>query len=247
MDFTETNVGQSTDFPAKLVIYGIPKIGKSRFAAQADDVFFLNIEDGLQYLPNKVRATPKLNTYDEVISWLKHIYEDDSFKAGTIALDSLDWLESLAQQRLVKLHNAQSIRDSNVKDFAFFKGVIAAAEDAWKAIKWLDAIYNKKGIKSILIAHSQIREVDLPTQDAFQRYELNLSKYLGAKANEWADLVLFCDYSFHVTKDGKTSEPKPVLCAGGNAAYIGGGRMQLDKELPIDYNTLKQHIERTKK
>ena len=29
MDFTETTVGESKEMPAKMVIYGIPKIGKS--------------------------------------------------------------------------------------------------------------------------------------------------------------------------------------------------------------------------
>lgn len=245
-EFTEITAGQSKEMPAKIVIYGVPKIGKTRFAAGAEDVFFLNIEGGLDYLSTKVRSTPKLNTYDEVVGWLRHIYESETFKAGTIALDSLDWLESLAQARLIRLHNAKSINDPAVKEFAYFKGVITAAEDAIQIIKWLDAIYVKKGIKSILIAHSQIKSVDLPTQDPFSRNEMKLSKHLAAKANEWADLVLFADYSFHVTKDGKTSEPKPVLCAGGSAAFIGGGRMLLDKELPIDYQQLKQHITQTK-
>lgn len=242
--FQEVSVGQSKEMPAKIVIYGTPKIGKSRFAAEAADVFFLNIEDGLSYLPKKVRATPKLSSFDEVISWLKHIHDSDTFKAGTIALDSADWLETLSQQRLIKLHNAKSINDAAVKEFAYFKGVAQAAEDAMQVLRGLDAIYVKKGIKSIIIAHTQIKEVDLPTKDPYQRNELKTSKYFGSRLTEWADLVLFCDYSFHVSTEGKTSAPKPVLYAGGNAAFVGGGRMLLDKELPIDYNILKQHIEK---
>lgn len=242
MEFIETQCGQSNEMPHKIVIYGSPKVGKTRFAAQAEDVFFINIEGGLDYLPSKVRSTPKLNTYDEVIAWMKHIYEDDKFKAGTIVIDSIDWLESLAQDRLVKAANGKSITDPQVKEFAYFKGVMTAADDAIKVIKWLDAIYTKKGIKAILIAHSQIKSVDLPTQDPYSRHEMKLSKYVAAKVYEWGDLVLFADYSFHVSKDGKPTEPKPVLCAGGSAAFLGGGRMLLDKELPIDYKELEKHI-----
>jgi len=240
--FEETTAGASKEMPAKIIIYGVPKIGKSRFAAQADDVFFINIEGGLDYLPTKVRATPKLNTYDEVVAWLKHIYDNDNFKCGTIALDSLDWLEQLAQARIVKQYNAKSISDPAVKDFAYFKGVLMAAEDSIKILAWLDAIYKKKKIKSIIIAHSQIKEIDLPNKDPFQRNELKLSKQLAAKVAEWADLVLFADYSFHVSSDGKTSEQKPVLYAGGSAAFIGGGRMSLKSELPIDYKQLMKEI-----
>lgn len=242
-EFVEIEAGQSKEMPAKMVIYGVPKIGKSRFAAQADDVFFLNIEGGLDYLPTKVRSTPKLNTYDEVFSWLKHIYENDKFTAGTIAVDSLDWLETLAQQRLVKQYSgAKSITDPAIKEFAYFRGVLMAAEDAAKLMTWLDAIYKKKGIRSIIIAHSQIKEVDLPTKDPFQRNELKLSKQLAARVSEWADLLLFADYSFLVTSEGKASEQKPVLYAGGSASFVGGGRMALKNELPIDYKLLLKEV-----
>lgn len=240
--FEEITVGESKTMPAKIVIYGVPKIGKSRFAAQADDVFFINIEGGLDYLGTKVRSTPKLTTYDEVMAWLKHIYESDTFTAGTIAIDSLDWLEGLAQNRLVKQENAKSIVDPAIKAFAYYKGVEMAASDAALIFKWLDVIYTKKGIKAILIAHSHIKNIDLPTQEPYSRHELKLSKWLGSKANEWADLVLFADYSFHVTKEGKTTEPKPVLYAGGSAAFLGGGRMALKKELPLDYKLLMKEI-----
>jgi hypothetical protein len=245
--FQEVTVGQSIDMPAKIVVYGVPKIGKSRFAAQAEDVFFLDIEGGLSYLERKVRATPKLTEFDAVIGWLKHIYDNDNFKAGTIALDSLDWLEKLAQEKLVKAEGAKSIVDPRVTAFAYHKGVEMAADDTMKALRWLDAIYKKKGIKAILIAHSEVKSVDLPNQDAYSRYQLKLSKYLSAKTLEWCDLALFADYSFHVTKDGKTSDPKPMFRAGGSAAFMGGGRMLLDKELPLDYKQLNLHITQPKK
>lgn len=244
--FEEISVGDSNEMPAKIVLYGVPKIGKSRFAAEADDAFFINIEDGLSYIGRKVRATPKLTTYDEVFAWLKNMYESDAFTCGTIVIDSADWLETLSQERLVKLHNAKSINDSAVKEFAYFKGVVDAATDAMKVLKWLDALWNKKKIRAIIIAHSQVKEVDLPNQDPYQRHELKLSKYFAAKINEWADLILFADYSFHVTKDGKTSEPKPMLFAGGSASFVGGGRMKLEKELPLDYDKLKQMITKGK-
>jgi hypothetical protein len=240
--FAETTFGASKEIPAKIIIYGNPKTGKSRFASEADDAFFLNAEDGLQYLPNKVRATPKLTKYDDVIAWLKHIYENDSFKAGTIVVDSLDWCEHLAQERLVKQYDAISIVDPNVKAFAYHKGVLMAADDAYAIIKWLDAIYKKKGIKAIIIAHSQAKEIDLPGRDPYMRHEMKLSKQLGAKIMEWGDLILFADYSFHVTSDGKTTEPKPVLYAGGSASFLGGGRMALSKELPLSYKELVKHI-----
>ncbi len=245
--FQEVSLGESKAMPAKIVLYGVPKIGKSRFAAGADDPFYINIEGGLDYIGKKVRSTPKLESYDDVMGWLKHILENDSFKAGTIIVDSLDWLEALSQARLIKQEGAKSIVDPAIKSFAYYKGVEMAASDAMRLFTALDMIYKKRGIKSIVIAHSQIKNVDVPNQDPYSRHDMKLSKYLAAKTNEWADLVLFADYAFHVTKEGKTSEPKPCLFAGGSASFVGGGRMRLDKELPLDYKTLEQHITKGQK
>lgn len=242
IQFEEISAGESKEMPAKKVIYGVPKIGKTRFAAEADDVFFINIEGGLDYVGKKVRSTPKLNSFDDVLAWLKHIHDDDKFTCGTIAVDSIDWAEALAQAKLVKQYGGKSITDSAVKEFAYFKGVMEAANEATKVLLFLDAIYKKKGIKSLLIGHSEIKQIDLPNKEPYSRHQLKLSKYFAAKVSEWADLILFADYSFHVTKDGKPTEPTPALLAGGSASFVGGGRMMLPKELPLSYKQLEQLI-----
>jgi len=242
-NFEEQLIGKSKEMPAKMAIYGLPKLGKTTFAAQAEDVFFINIEGGLDYLQSEVRSTPKLKTYDEVIGWLKHIFDQATPFCGTIAIDSMDWLENLAQEKLVKLHNATSITDSKISAFAYYKGVIEAAGLAMNVLKWLDAIHGKHGISAILIAHSMVKEIDLPNKDAFSKYQLKMTKYLSAKIMEWADLILFADYDFYVSEDGKTSEQKRVLRTGDDASFEGGGRMSLKRTIPLDYNQLKKEIE----
>lgn len=240
--FEETTVGESNEMPGRIVVYGRGKIGKSKFASEFPDVFFLNIENGLRYLPNKVRATPHLKDFDSIIAWLKHIYDNEKFTAEWICIDSLDWAEELAQAKLVKINNAKSITDSSIKDFAYFRGVIAAAEETAKILRWLDAIEQKKGIKSIIIAHSILKEVDLPNKNSFSRYQLKLSKYLSAKTMEWCDMLLMAEHDFHVTSDGTTSEPKPMLFTGGDAFYEGGGRIKLPRAIAISYDALENSI-----
>jgi hypothetical protein len=242
MDFTEVTAGQSKEMPSKKVIYGVPKIGKSRFASQFPDPFFINIEGGLDYIGKAVRATPKLHEYDEVIAWLKHIYENDEFKASTIVIDSMDWAEALATRKVEKANGNIPITNKEHKPYAYGNGTLMVSEETIKILRWLDAIHTKKGTGALIIAHSQVRTVDLPNQEPYSRHELKLGKAVAAKIMEWADLVLFADYSFHVTKEGKTSEPKPMIYAGGSAAYVGGGRMKLSKEIPLDYKLLEKEI-----
>lgn len=247
-NFTIQKKGMSKDVPSKIVLYGVPKIGKSRFASQFEDVFFIDVEGGLNYLDKEVDATPTLQNFDDAIAWLQHILncKDEEFPYKYIAIDSLDWVEALAQEKLIKKHGASSITDNNVKAFAYYKGVMEAASDAIKVIDYLDAIYKKKGIKAILIAHSEIKNMDLPNKDPYSKYILKTSKYLGQKANEWADLILFADYDFYVDKEGKASEPKPVLLAGGSPSFDGGGRMQLPNKIPLNYQSFINELTKEK-
>lgn len=241
MEFNEIEIGQSQEMPPKIVCYGIPKIGKSRFAAQFPDVFFLDIEGGLQYLDKKVRSTPKLTSFDNIISWLTHIYNNENFTCGRIVIDSLDWAESLAKEKIENIHG-EPLTNRAYKPYAYGSGQAMVDDETIRIFRALDMIYEKKKIPSLLIAHSAIKTLDLPNKDPYSKYELKVSKGVSAKAAEWADLILFADYSFHVTKEGKTSEPKPMFLAGGSASFTGGGRMSLNKELPIDYKILEQHI-----
>jgi len=243
VEFNEIKTGTSKELPSKIVVYGVPKIGKSRFAAQFPDAFFINVEDGLQYLGKEVRSTPALHLFDEVLGWLKHIHDAESFKAGRLVIDSLDWVEALAKDKIEKEHGAP-LSDRAHKAYAYGAGQAMVDDAVMRVFRGLDAIYKKKGIPSLLIAHSVIKTIDLPTKDPYSKYELKMSKATAAKATEWADLVLFADYSFAVTKDGKTSEPRPVFLAGGSAAYTGGGRMLLNKEIPLSYDHLIKEITR---
>ena len=243
MEFTETTAGQSIDMPSRIIIYGKEKIGKTTFACSAPDAFLINVEDGAKYLKQKVRSTPHIRDFDSIIAWLKHIYDDEKFTCGTLVLDSLDHAEDLAQARLIKQNGAKSITDSSVKAFAYYKGVSDAAHDTAQILKWLDAIYAKKGIKSIIIAHSAIKEVDLPGKDPFARYQLKLSKQLSAKVMEWCDIACMAEYDFHVSSDGKTSTPKPCLFTGGDMSYQGGGRIKLPSTIPLSYSELQKAID----
>lgn len=244
MNYEEITVGLSKEMPARIIIYGKEKIGKTTFACDAPDAFLIDIENGAQFLAKKVRATPHLQDYDSVIGWMKHIYNDDDFKCGTVVIDSLDHLEELAQTRLIKLHNAKSITDPAIKEFAYHRGVVNAANDTATILKWADAIFMKKGIKFIIVAHSMIKEIDLPGKDPFARYQLKLSKQLAAKAMEWCDLACMAEFEFHVSSTGKTSSPKPCLFTGGDMSYQGGGRLRLPATIELSYRALELAIKK---
>lgn len=243
MQFQEITTGNSKEMPNKIIAYGVPKIGKSRFAAQFPDPFFIDVEGGLQYIGKEVRSTPKLQNFDDVIAWLVHIHGNEDFKAGRLVIDSLDWCEELARAKIEKAHDGKSIKDNAYKPFSYGAGQAMVDTEVMRLFKALDMIWEAKKIPALIIAHSQVRTMDLPNKDPYSKYELKTSKAVAAKAAEWADIVLFADYSFHVSeKTGKPSEPRPMLLAGGSAAFTGGSRMRLSKEIPLDYNELLKEV-----
>lgn len=241
--FTIKKTGLSKEFPAKVVLYGVPKIGKSRFCSNAEKPFFIDVEGGLSYVGKEIATTGTLKSLAEVIDWLQHLLKPstDTSDIKTIVVDSIDWIEKLAQDKLVKAYNAANITDPRVKDFGYSNGREMASSESWRVVALLDEIYKTKGIKAILISHSNIKNVELPGKENYSKHMLKLYKSLASKINEWADLILFADYDFHVV-DGKTSEPKPMLFAGGDASFEGGGRMLLKKKIPLDFAALEKEL-----
>lgn len=244
MNFEIKKVGKSKAFPAKVVIFGVPKIGKSRFASNAEGAFFIDAEGGLDYLDKETLSTPTLKNFDDVVGWLNHLLkkETDTSNIKTVIIDSFDWVEKYAQEKITKAYNAASIYDPRVKDFAYHKGVLMAAEEAWRVITLLNLLWDQKQIRAIILCHSTVREMDLPGKDNYSKHVLKLSKHLGAKLNEWADLILFADYDFHVDKDGKVSEQKAMLFTCGDASFEGGGRMLLKNKIPLDFAELEKQL-----
>ena len=83
--------------PPRILVYGTEGIGKSTFGSQAPKPIFIQTEDGLDEID--CDKFPLATTYDDVAGALgelrsqQHDYE-------TVVIDSLDWLERLAWDKL---------------------------------------------------------------------------------------------------------------------------------------------------
>ena len=76
--------------PPRIIIYGGGGIGKSTFASDAPDVFFFDIEGGLDGIEC---AKQPIKTWDDAVQTMTALIEQDhSFK--TVAVDSLDWVRA---------------------------------------------------------------------------------------------------------------------------------------------------------
>lgn len=227
-----------TPKPLTILLYGEEKIGKSRFCADFPKPIFLDVEDGLNYIDTS--KTPQIKSSGEAIRWLDTLVnEQHDYK--TVIIDSIDWLERLITEELVKEYNAKSITDDSIKAF-IYGGANKLILEKFKPIADRITALRGKGVTTVLICHAAVKPVENPIDAKYEKFTLKLSKVLAGYLKEWAELILFAKKKFYVTKDGKATDWKPVLLTGNNPAFEGGGRMQLPDELELNYNKLKEYI-----
>jgi hypothetical protein len=82
----------------------------------------------------------------------------------------------------------------NIEDYGYGKGYTMALEWWRHLAHGLDSLRFNKGMTIVLIAHSEVKRYDSPETDPFDRYGIKLHKGAFAYWQEWADMVLFCNY-----------------------------------------------------
>jgi len=171
-----------TTKPPRLVVYGPQGEGKTTFASQSPSVIFMDIEDGLHGIKS---VKQRVQLWPEVLEMVTALHEQDH-KFKTLAVDTLDWLESIIHADVCLNNNVKS-----VGDIAYGRGYEQAL-DYWKVfLKGMTSLRDVKGMTIILLAHDKIKRFDDPMTDGYDRYQLKLHDKAGALVQEWADGVFF--------------------------------------------------------
>lgn len=180
-------------FPPRLIIVGVPGVGKSTFGAYAPDPIFINIEDGLGNLD--VSSFPRAKTYEEVDEQLKALStEDHQYK--TLVFDSLDWFEGLIWDKV-----SRDNKVSSIEAIPYGKGYILA-QTYWRDfIDKCNWLRNEKGMTIIYTAHSEITTFNDPERGSYNRYGINLHKHAAPILIEDVDAILFANYQVAVATD----------------------------------------------
>lgn len=186
--------------PQKVCIYAPEGIGKSTLASQLPRPLFLDFEQGSHHL-NVDRVEP--GTFTETLGILSELAKN-SQGYQTLVLDTIDWCEEAAVRDLCLKH-----KKAGIEDFGYGKGYAFLAEEMLVLLSRLDAVSRHMNV--VLLAHSEVKRVELPDLPAFDRYQLRLSKTVMPLVKEWADALLFGNYKLILR------EPD-----GGRAKAMGG-------------------------
>jgi len=224
------------DAPLLVLIYGNSGVGKSTFGASAPNPVFVGSERGTNNLDVSRAPTPK--NFGEVMQLLNEL-ANDQHDYKTVVLDSLDWIEILAHQKIMADYRVKSIElaaSGYGKDYTEAKNLFASLIDQ------LNVLRDKRGMNVVLIAHSQIVKFEDPqSQTTYDRFAIKLHKAASALFQEYVDAILFCTFKKYTSKDGETvrtfSDGERVMYTNWAAGHDAKNRYGLPSELPLSWDS----------
>lgn len=197
--------------PRRTLLYGVHGIGKSTWAAEAPNPFFLDIENGLDDI--ECERTEVCRTLEDVgmaLAWLlseKHDFQN-------VVVDSADWLEGLFQD------DVAHVAGKPFADIGFGNGPKQCITRWNIVIDALERLRAIRGMGVILLAHCQVKKHTDPEMDSYDRYMPALHESASAVIQEWCDEVLFANYRVFVRKEDVGFNKERGIGVGGKERFI---------------------------
>jgi len=250
MDLNKLIKKQNESRPPRILIYTIPGWGKSTLAASMPSPVFIDIEDGLTGL--QADSFPIAENYEKIEEYVRLlINEEHAYK--TVVIDTLSSLEKIIFSKVCK-----DYEKSSIEEFGYSKGYSYAMRYWNKIIDGMD-ILRKKGIAPVLLAHSEIKTINDPIVDSYDKYIIRLHRHPAAMITQWADNIFFGTHKTVVTKQGegfnKTSKGvgsgERVIFTEERPAFTAKSRMGLPFEIDIPKNngweSIRKHMQTEQK
>lgn len=202
MAFDLSSITTNIQGPPRIVIYGVPGIGKTTLAAYAPKPVFLCTEEGLSDLP--VARFPPVTNYHEAFSAV-HQLATHPHDYGTLVIDTIDALEPMIFRFVCEQGGKSSIAD-----FGWNKGFERADEVIRSFLGKVDQC-RAAGMAVIMLAHSEITRFDPPDADPYNQYAIRLHRKASRPAIEsWADAILFANYDVQVIASRESERRRAV-------------------------------------
>lgn len=181
--------------PPKLVIYGKPGIGKSRFARSLPNPFFIRTEDRHDHLSVQADDHVILNYMDLISGQLDELIKDPrGFKS--VVLDTADSAEKIVHAYVAHRAGTDNILDP--KALPFYQGMRQSAM-IWEneILPRLTRLNEEKRMLPCIISHISTAHIMHPVYGDYPQFTLGVDSSrngCASKIFKWADIVAFMDW-----------------------------------------------------
>ena len=227
----------------KVIIYGPEGIGKSTFASNFPNPYFIDTEGSTKKL--NVQRLPKPSSWEMIMQEARYIKNNPSV-CNTLVIDTADWAERFCIE-----HVCAKAGVKGLADFGYGNGYVYLGEEFGRLLNLLNEVVDE-GVNVCFVAHSIIKKFERPDEvGAYDRYELKLEKKTNPLLKEWADMILFANYKtivVNVDNQGaqkgknKAQGGQRVMYTSHHPCWDAKNRHGLEEELPFEYEQIAAHI-----
>ena len=231
-----------TPEPFRLLVHGIEGVGKSTLSAQAPDPVFIQTEDGLVQID--VPKFPLAESFEAVTGYLNDLL-NEKHDYQTVVIDSIDWLEKLAVQKVLEKHRDKT----TLADFDYGRGYAMLIPLFEAVIGLLNRLRQERKMNVIFIANTKMEKVEDPSGASYDQYAPRLDRRINGLLREWSDIIAFAtvEVSRSTGKDGfkqrvlakavrDPSGNDRVLILESTPAIVAKSRYALPAKMPLDGN-----------
>lgn len=228
-----------------MILYGVPGIGKTSFAAAIPGVVFMTdaTERGIETLKESGLVNALLPVLPPVSTWAETLEMLDMLRTGEhqykcLALDALGGFERLCHEENCRRDYSG---DWSERGFASYsRGYETSLADWRMFINALDALRDERSMSIVLLGHAKVSPFKNPSGPDYDRYNVDIHHKTWALTHKWADMVLFANYEVAFNKndqDAKKAKAKGgkvrILYTEHEAAWDAKNRMQLPAEIEM--------------
>lgn len=223
--------------PPRVLLYGTDKVGKNTWAAGAPRPITIQAEEGSDEIGTA--RFPLATSFQQIIDQIGTL-ATEGHPYQTVIVDTLDWAERLIWQAVI----ADDGKAKTIEQVGggYGKGYIAAL-DKWRLLlDGLKYLRNERGMVVILVCHHEVKTVNLPEVDPFDRYQPKLQKSAMGMMKEWADAILFAGYRvFSKTVEGKgdsvitkgVGTGERIIQCTERPTHLAGNRYDMPDSIPM--------------
>lgn len=237
MAISLSDIKRNTMGPPRIVLYGVPGVGKTTLAAQIQGAVWLPAEDGLAALD--VPAFPQPTSYEQCLEAIDTLL-NEPHDYSTFVVDSLSAIELLLVDYVVRtVPHEKGHKVASIEGYGYGKGVKTHAPNEWRNLRsGLDAL-RAKGMQIVIVAHSMVEKFEDPTSEPYDRYQVAINRNSEPVIYDWADAVLFMNYEVAAVGNDENSRRRGVgtgkrrIYTSERPSFRAKNRYRMPFEIPV--------------